>query len=109
MGLIDIIMLLSTIQSSVANKSQQHQEKISWERQELNPGLIGEKQVCYLCAMQPQPWSILLGAFSKFPLKAIELYYFLIDVFSSLLITHLIEPFEPGKKAHWAFGILGSV
>ena len=53
MGLIDIIKPLSTVQSSAINKSQQHQEKNSWECQELNPGLLGEKQICYIRAMQP--------------------------------------------------------
>ena len=27
--------------------------KIPWELWELNPGLLGEKRECYLCAMQP--------------------------------------------------------
>ena len=45
MGSIDIIKPLSTVLSSAINKSQQHQEKNSWEDQESNPGLLGEKQV----------------------------------------------------------------
>ena len=38
MGLIDIIKPLYTALSSAINKSQQHQEKNSWERQELLGG-----------------------------------------------------------------------
>ena len=49
----DLIKPMSTVLSSVINKCQQHQEKICWERWEPNPGLLGEKQVCYLCAIQP--------------------------------------------------------
>ena len=52
MGLIDIVEPLSPVPRSVFNKSQQHEEKHPWECQELNLGLLGEKQVCYLCAMQ---------------------------------------------------------
>ena len=52
MGSIDILKSLSTVLSSAVNKSQQHQEKNSWEWQELNSGLRGEGQVCYFCAMQ---------------------------------------------------------
>ena len=37
-------------QCTAVNKSQQHHEKISWELRESNPGLLGEKQVCHLCA-----------------------------------------------------------
>ena len=61
MGTIDIIKRLSTLISSAVNKSQQHQDKNSWECRESNPGLLGEKQVCHLCAMQaPQivTWSL---------------------------------------------------
>ena len=54
MDLMDIIKPLSTAQSSAVNKSQQHQGKDSRERQESNLGLLGEKQVSYLCAMQQQ-------------------------------------------------------
>ena len=50
---IDIIKPLSTALSSAFNKSQKNQEKNSWERRESNPGLLGEEQECYLCAMQP--------------------------------------------------------
>ena len=39
-----------TKQWSAVNKSQQHQEKISWECRELNLGHLGAKQECYqLC------------------------------------------------------------
>ena len=55
MGSIDIIKPLSTVPSSTFNKSQQHQVNNSWEPRELNPGLLGERQVCYLCPMQPPP------------------------------------------------------
>ena len=55
MGWIYIIKPLSSVLSSAANKYHQHQEKSSWERQELNLGLLGVKQVCYLCAMQHPP------------------------------------------------------
>ena len=34
-------------QNSAANKSQQRQEKNSWECRESNPGLLGENQGCY--------------------------------------------------------------
>ena len=44
---------LSTILSSAVDKSQQHQEKNSWQCRESNPGLLGEKQVCYLCTLKP--------------------------------------------------------
>ena len=53
MGSIDIIKPMSSVLSSALGKSQQHQEKNSWECRESNLGLLGEKQVCYLCAMQP--------------------------------------------------------
>ena len=53
MGLIDINKPLSAVLSSAIDKNQQHQEKNSWEHRELNQGLLGEKQVCFLCAMQP--------------------------------------------------------
>ena len=53
MGSIDIIKPLPTVLSSAVNKSEQHQEKNSWERRESNLGPLGEKQGCYLRAMQP--------------------------------------------------------
>ena len=52
-GFIDIINPESTVLSSAIHKSQQHSEKNTWECKDLNPGHPGEKQVCYLCAMQP--------------------------------------------------------
>ena len=52
MGSIDIIKPLSNVLSSAINKSHEHQEKNTLECRELNLGLLGEKQVCYLCAMQ---------------------------------------------------------
>ena len=39
---------LSTAQSSAVNKTQQHQEKHSWERRESNPGLLVRKRERYL-------------------------------------------------------------
>ena len=50
--LIDIINPLFTILSSADNKSQQHHKRNSWECREPNPGLPGERQECYLCAIQ---------------------------------------------------------
>ena len=54
MGSIDIIKPLSTVLSSADNKSQQYQEKNSWECYETNPGLAGVKQVC---AVQAPTWN----------------------------------------------------
>ena len=51
MGSIDIFKPLSTVLSRAINKSQQHQDKNSRKCRESNPGLLGEKQVCYLCAI----------------------------------------------------------
>ena len=44
-------------QTSASDKSQQQQdhEEKSWERRESNPGQLGEKCECYLCAMIPPP------------------------------------------------------
>ena len=50
MGSMDIIKPLSTVLRNAVNKSQQYREKNSWECRESNSGLLGEKQVCYLCA-----------------------------------------------------------
>ena len=58
MGLIDIIKPPSTVLSSAINKSKQHLEKNYRECRESNLGLLGEKQVCYLCAMQPPSLSL---------------------------------------------------
>ena len=55
MGSIEIIQALSIELSSATNKFLQYQEKNSWERWESNPGLLGEKQVCYIFAMPPLP------------------------------------------------------
>ena len=54
-----IIKLLSAVLNSAVNKSQQHQEKNSWERRDLNFGPLGENQECYLCVASPQPNLIL--------------------------------------------------
>ena len=43
---------LSSVLNAAVNKYQRH-EKSPWECQESNPRLLGEKLVCYLCAMQP--------------------------------------------------------
>ena len=51
MGLSAIIKPLSAALSSSVNKSQQDHEKSSWECQESNPGLLGESQSSYLCAL----------------------------------------------------------
>ena len=51
--------LLSTVCIAV-NKSQQHQEKNSWECWETVPGLLGEKQVGYLFALKPLPLHLTL-------------------------------------------------
>ena len=56
MGLIDIIKPLSIVLSSAVEKFLQHTEKNSWECQELNLGLLGEKQerilpLCYTASL----------------------------------------------------------
>ena len=51
MGSIDIIQPLSTVPSIKINLSCIKREN-SLECWESNPGGLGEKQVCYLCAMQ---------------------------------------------------------
>ena len=60
MGSINIIKPLFTVLSSVDNKSQLLQEKYYWKCQDLNPGRLGEKQVCYLCAIHPPLYFYLL-------------------------------------------------
>ena len=45
MGSIDMTKPMSAALSSAVNKSPQQQESNSWERQELNPGLLGEKHL----------------------------------------------------------------
>ena len=72
MALIEIIKPLSIVLSSAFNKSQQHQEKNSWDAQELNPGLLGEQQVCCLCAMQPNR-AVLVCVKGVLVLKALKL------------------------------------
>ena len=55
--IIDIFKPLSTVLSDAVTKSHNIKRKIhgSWECGELSPGLLGEKQVCYLCAVrQPE-------------------------------------------------------
>ena len=52
MGSMDIIKPLSTVLSSVIDKSNQHQDKVNKFR-ESNPGQLGEKRERYLCAMFP--------------------------------------------------------
>ena len=52
MGLIGIIKPLSTVLKHVVNKSEKHHEKNYWECQESNEGLLGEREECYLCALQ---------------------------------------------------------
>ena len=54
MGLADIIKPMSTVLSSGVKKSQQHLDKDSCERRELNPGLLGEKQICYMLYAAPK-------------------------------------------------------
>ena len=61
MGSIDIIKHLSTLLSCAVNKSQQHQEKNSWECWGSNPGLLGEKQEFYLFAKQPHKLNRILA------------------------------------------------
>ena len=51
MGSIDIVKPLSSVLGSAVNKYRQNQEKIFWAQREAN--LLGEKQVCHLCAMKP--------------------------------------------------------
>ena len=65
MCLIDIIKHLSTILSSAVNKSLQREEKNSWGHQDSNPGLLDEKQLGYLCAMQPPAATDLIWGYSQ--------------------------------------------
>ena len=53
MGLTVFIKPLSTVLSSAVYKFQHREGKNYWECRESNLGLLGEKLVCYLCAMQP--------------------------------------------------------
>ena len=74
------------------NLSQPHQDKNSWEHQESNPVLLGEMQVCYLCAMQPHP--------PKFPVVALIAAYCPTDgvakISDTIFSYHLIP--RPGIK-----------
>ena len=61
MSSIDIIKPLSTVLSNAINKSQQHQDKNSWECWKLNPELLGETQICcYLCSIQPPNYILII-------------------------------------------------
>ena len=55
---------------SKPSRSQQHQEKYSWKHHESNPGLLSEKQVCYLCAIQPL---ILIDTFDSIPIGLFQI------------------------------------
>ena len=48
---LEVIQPLFTVLSSGDNKSDETSEKNSWERRELNPGLLSNKQRCYLRAI----------------------------------------------------------
>ena len=45
-------LAIDELSLSAFNMSSQHQDK-SWESQESNPGLLGEKCQCYLYAVRP--------------------------------------------------------
>ena len=53
MGFIGFIKSLSNVLSSDVDKPQEHQEKDFWKCQESNPGLLGEKQLCFLSYAAP--------------------------------------------------------
>ena len=59
MGSINIFKPLSTSfePAQLINHSNinNFSSEIFWECKDSNPGLLGEKQVCYLCAMEPLP------------------------------------------------------
>ena len=57
MGSINIFKPLSTVLSTAINKAQPRHEKNFGERRTSNLRLLGGKQVCYLCAMQPPYYS----------------------------------------------------
>ena len=61
MGSIDIIKPMSTVLSSAVNKSQQHQDKNSLERRELNLGPLGEKQECHPFVLSPRLGNLLFA------------------------------------------------
>ena len=54
MGLTNVSKPQSTVLSSTLNKSQQYQDPLG-NSEILIPRLLGEKQVCYLCTIQPLP------------------------------------------------------
>ena len=60
MGLIGIIKPLTTVLSIAILKSKQHHEKNSLESQESNPRLLGQKQGCLLCAVQPANYILIV-------------------------------------------------
>ena len=53
MSLTNIFKPLSTFLKSAPSINLNIIKIIFWERLESNPGPLGEKQECYLCAMQP--------------------------------------------------------
>ena len=85
----------STKQCTAVDKPLWHQEtqislKKSWKRQESNPGRLGEKQECYLCAM-PTPHvlvSLASGSMACYPFKKIA--------FTSLVGMNLLR--DPVKN-----------
>ena len=54
MGSIDMTKPMSAALSSAVNKSPQQQESNSWERRELNPGLLGEKHLIAMQSLGPK-------------------------------------------------------
>ena len=81
MGSIEIIQALSIELSSATNKFLQYQEKNSWERWESNPGLLGEKQVCYIFAMPPLP-VFLAHSVNNIAQSPVIVHYGLLKIFS---------------------------
>ena len=74
MGSIVIIKSPYTVLCSAVNISQQHQETNSWECRVSNQGLLGEEQICYLCAMQSEVCFVCLcRAFPSFNLERAQL------------------------------------
>ena len=87
MGSIDIIKCLSTV-------LKEHLEKNSWEYRELNPGLQGEKQVCYLCAMQP-PTSLKLYHNAK--RGVLSFFQSLVCLNGDIIRKETIQQMPPGN------------
>ena len=84
----------STLSSLCPLSSKQCHRQISaasteivWELWELNPGLLGEKQECYLCAMQPPRWRNVCGAGQQ-KMKQ----YFIFDFFAVAEVDRLCVP-----------------